>query len=184
MRLFIGVPVPSPALDHARGLLRELQEKEWPVRWVRDDALHLTLKFFGEVTSDRVEPITELVQRATGGLRQMPMTLLGGGAFPSRQRPKVLRLEVEAGPDLELLQDRLERGGDEIGFSPEGRPFRPHLTLGRVREGHRLPPGAMDLLESLPHGPPFTADRVVLFESTLTRSGPTYGARLEMRLGS
>jgi 2'-5' RNA ligase len=184
MRLFVGVPIPSPALDHARGLLRDLQEKEWPVRWVRDDALHLTLKFFGEVTSDRVEPIAELVQRATGGLRPMPMTLLGGGAFPSRQRPRVLRLEVEAGPDLELLQDRLERGGDEIGFSPEGRPFRPHLTLGRVREGHRLPPGAMDLLESAPHGPPFTADRVVLFESTLTRSGPAYGARLEMRLGS
>jgi hypothetical protein len=40
----------------------------------------------------------------------------------------------------------------------------------------------MDLLEGLPHGPPFTADRVVLFESTLTPSGPSYGARLEIRL--
>ena len=182
MRLFIGVPIPSPAMEHAGGLLRELQQQEWPVRWVRDDALHLTLKFFGEVTSDRVDPIAELVQQATRGLKPMPMTLLGGGAFPSRQRPRVLRLEVEAGPDLELLQDRLERGGDEIGFAPEGRPFRPHLTLGRVREGHRLPPGAMDLLEGVPHGPTFTADRVVLFESTLTASGPTYGARLEIRL--
>ena len=74
------------------------------------------------------------------------------------------------------------RGGDEIGFAPEGRPFRPHLTLGRVREGHRLPPGAMDLLEGLPHEPAFTADRVVLFESNQTPSGPTYRARLEIRL--
>ncbi|HEY9519673.1 MAG TPA: RNA 2',3'-cyclic phosphodiesterase, partial [Gemmatimonadales bacterium] len=92
MRLFIGVPIPSPAMEHAGDLLRELQQKEWPVRWVRDDALHLTLKFFGEVTSDRADPIAELVQLATRGLKPMPMTLLGGGAFPSRQRPRVLRL--------------------------------------------------------------------------------------------
>ena len=64
MRLFIGVPIPSPAMEHAGDLLRELQQKEWPVRWVRDDALHLTLKFFGEVTSDRADPIAELVQRS------------------------------------------------------------------------------------------------------------------------
>lgn len=179
MRLFIAVPIPSPALEHASGLLRELQTLDWPVRWVRDDALHLTLKFFGEVTSDRVETIEEMVQFATEGLRSMPMTLLGGGGFPDRRHPRVLRLEVEAGSDLELLQDRIERSGDAIGFPPEGRPFRPHLTLGRVREGHRLPPGAMDRLEALPHGAPFFADRIVLFESRLTPSGPTYSARLE-----
>lgn len=182
MRLFIAVPIPSPALEHASGLLRKLQELEWPVRWVRDDALHLTLKFFGEVTSDRVDPIEEMVQFATNGLHPMPMTLLSGGGFPSRRHPKVLRLEVDAGPDLELLQDRIERGGEEIGFPPEGRPFQPHLTLGRVREGHRLPPGAMDYLESLPHGVPFQADRIVLFESRLSRAGPTYSARLEKQL--
>jgi 2'-5' RNA ligase len=110
MRLFVAVPVPSPALEHAGSLLRDLQGREWPVRWVSDEAVHLTLKFFGEVTSDRVEPIEELVQIATAGLKPMPMTLLSGGAFPSRRHPKVLRLEIEAGPDLELLQDRLERG--------------------------------------------------------------------------
>jgi 2'-5' RNA ligase len=179
MRLFIAIPIPSPAVDHASGLLRELQQLEWPVRWVRDDALHLTLKFFGEVTSDRVDPIEEMVQFATEGLHPMEMTFLGGGGFPSRRHPRVLRLEVEAGPDLELLQDRIERGGEEIGFPPEGRPFRPHLTLGRVREGHRLPPGAMDRLESLPHGAPFRADRIILYESRLTKAGPTYSVRLE-----
>jgi 2'-5' RNA ligase len=182
MRLFVAVPVPSPALEHAGSLLRDLQNLEWPVRWVSDQAVHLTLKFFGEVTSDRVEPIEELVQIATAGLKPMPMTLLGGGAFPSRRHPRVLRLEIEAGPDLELLQDRLERGGEEIGFPPEGRPFRPHLTLGRVREGHRLPPGAMDHLESLPQGTAFVADRVVLFESRLTPRGPTYAIRLDKQL--
>jgi 2'-5' RNA ligase len=69
-----------------------------------------------------------------------------------------------------------------MGFPPEGRPFRPHITLGRVREGHRLPPGAIDQLENVAPGTAFLADRVVLFESRLTPAGPVYGARVELVL--
>jgi 2'-5' RNA ligase len=182
MRLFIAIPLPKRALAEAADLLRGLQARNWPVRWVREEGLHLTLKFFGEVTSDRVDAIEEMVQFATTGMRPIEMATQGGGAFPTRQRPRVLRLEVRAGPELELLQDRLERGGERIGFPPEGRPFRPHITLGRVREGHRLPPGAIPHLEGLLHGTPFLADRVVLFESRLSAGGPAYQARIEQQL--
>jgi len=182
MRLFIAVPLPPQAEMEAGRLLRDLRSRDWPVRWVKDDGLHVTLKFFGEVTSERVDPIEEMLQFATEGMRPITLTTLGGGAFPTRARPRVLRLEVEAGPELELLQDRLERAGEGIGFPPEGRPFRPHVTLGRVREGDRLPAGAMDYLEGLPHGAPSLADRVVLFESRLSRNGPSYTARLELPL--
>jgi RNA 2',3'-cyclic 3'-phosphodiesterase len=182
MRLFIAVPLPPLALEEAAHLLREMRALDWPVRWVRDDGLHISLKFFGEVTSDRLDPIEEMVQFATKGMRSMQLVPQGGGAFPSRQHPRVLRLELSSGPDLELLQDRLERGGEQIGFAPEGRPFRPHITLGRVREGLRLPPGAMSHLEGLPPGRPFTADRIVLFESRLTTEGPVYSVRLEQVL--
>ena len=154
------------------------------MRWVRDDGLHITLKFFGEVTSDRLESIEEVLQFATAGMGPIELTLSGGGAFPSSARPRVLRLEVTAGPELELLQDRLERGSERIGFPPEGRPFRPHITLGRVREGHRLPPGAMQQVESLPNGNPFLADQVVLFESRQTPRGPEYTARLAQSLAA
>lgn len=182
MRLFVAVPLPSPALEEAGNLLRSLRELEWPVRWVRDDGLHVTLKFFGEVTSDRIEAIEEVLQFATAGMGPLELSLAGGGAFPSSKRPRVLRLEVAAGPDLELLQDRLERGGEQIGFAPEGRAFRPHITLGRVREGHRLPPDAMRQLDGLPSGAPFLADQVVLFESRQTAAGPAYDVRLAQSL--
>jgi 2'-5' RNA ligase len=182
MRLFVAVPLPDAAAAEAGRLLRALSELEWPVRWVKEDGLHISLKFFGEVTSDRVDPIEELVQFATRGMKPIELTPQGGGAFPSRQHPRVLRLEMAAGPDLELLQDRLERGGERIGFPPEGRPFRPHLTLGRVREGHRLPPRAMEHIEGLSRGAPFLAERVVLFESRLTPAGPVYGTRIEQLL--
>lgn len=184
MRLFVAVPLPAPALAETGRVLRSLEALGWPVRWVRPDGMHLTLKFFGEVTTDRVEPIEELVHSATRGMRPMELATMGGGAFPTRQRPRVLRLELSAPPELELLQDRLERRATEIGFAPEGRPFRPHLTLGRVREGERLPPGAIERLEAVPHGAPFHADRVVLFESTLTPAGPSYRVRVDQRLSA
>lgn len=182
MRLFAAIPLPGRAHENAARQLRELKALDWPVRWVKDEGLHITLKFFGEVTSDRVEAIEELLQFITAGMAPMELTLAGGGAFPSAKHPRVLRLEVHAGPDLELLQDRLERGSERIGFAPEGRPFRPHITLGRVREGDRLPAGAMQRLESLPACAPFLADQVVLFESRLTPSGPSYAVRLAQTL--
>lgn len=182
MRLFVAVPLPESALDEACALLRSFRELEWPVRWVRDEGLHITLKFFGEVTSDRVEAIEELLHFATSGMPPMQLTLSAGGAFPSSRRPRVLRLEVKAGADLELLQDRLERGAEQIGFPPEGRPFHPHITLGRVREGQRLPDGAMERVESWKGGAPFLADRVVLFESRQTPAGPLYNPRLAQSL--
>ncbi len=179
MRLFVAVPLPPPAQAEVGELIRRLRGLDWPGRWGRGDGLHLPLKFFGEVTSDRVDAIEEMVQFATEGMRPIEMVTKGGGAFPSLQHPRVLRLEMEAGPDLELLQDRLERGGDRIGFAPEGRPFRPHITLGRMREGHRLPAGAIAELEGIPAGLPFLAARVVLFESRLTPAGPAYSVQLE-----
>jgi 2'-5' RNA ligase len=183
MRLFIAVPLPAPAQEAAGRLLTELTALDWPVRWVRAEGMHLTLKFFGEVTSDRVEAIEEMLQFATEGMRPIELAMVSGGAFPSGRHPRVLRVELSAGSDLELLQDRLERGGERIGFPPEGRPFRPHLTLGRVREGQRLPSGAIERLQTIPPGPAFLADRIVLFESRLSPQGPAYTARLEQRLG-
>jgi len=182
MRLFIGVPLPPNARQETSRLLGELRAQEWPVRWVRDEGLHVTLKFFGELTSDRVDAIGEMLSFAAQGMKPIVMSMLGVGVFPAPERPRVIHLELAAGPDLELLQDRIERGGERLGFSPEGRPFRPHLTLGRIREGHRLPAGWTSVLEQIRPDDDFIADRVVLYESQLSPSGPSYTARTEVVL--
>ncbi|MGE0553417.1 MAG: RNA 2',3'-cyclic phosphodiesterase [Gemmatimonadales bacterium] len=183
MRLFIAVPLPEEPDRLVRSRLGRLRSLDWPVRWIKDEGLHLTLKFFGEVTSDRYESLVELLDLATQGTGPMVLTLDGIGAFPSAERPRVLHWGVQAGPDCELLQDRLERGGERLGFPPEGRPFRPHVTLGRVREGHRLPSGWWDQVGTDAPPTPFLADRVCLYESQLGPGGPVYTARREVRLG-
>lgn len=182
MRLFAAIPLAPPALAPALATLRQLEGESWPVRWVPEAGLHLTLKFFGEVAANRLDTIAEMVGFALEGVTPMAMQVSGAGVFPTLSRPRVIRLEVSAGSTLELLQDRIERGGERIGFPPEGRPFRPHVTLGRVKEGQRLPSSAAGILEAVVPQPEFMADRVVLYESELGVGGPRYHPRSEFQL--
>jgi RNA 2',3'-cyclic 3'-phosphodiesterase len=182
MRLFVGIPIVDDARREMIALLGRLRETDWPVRWVNDEGLHLTLKFFGEVTPERLDVIEEAVRFAGQGTGALDLRLDGLGAFPSTVRPRVLWAGIDAPPGLELLYDRLERGGEAIGFAPEGAPFRPHVTLGRVREGHRLPPEALEEAGRWLTAATFVATQLVLYESVLTNLGPRYGARLSLEL--
>ena len=183
MRLFVAVPVPEPAREQILRLLGTLREAGWPVRWVHDEGLHMTLKFFGEVASERLDVIAEALRFAANGADTLGLELGDLGAFPSRNRPRVLWVGVQAPSGLELLQDRIERGCEAIGFPPEGAPFQPHITLGRVREGQRLPPtGLEDHAEGFERVP-FVARQLVLYESLLTTAGPRYESRMTLDFG-
>jgi RNA 2',3'-cyclic 3'-phosphodiesterase len=183
MRLFAAVPLPEPARSEVTGLLGRLRQQELPVRWVRDEGLHLTLKFFGDVAPERLEVIQEAIRMASQGSAPLPMRLDDLGAFPSPSRPRVLWLGLEAPPALELLQDRLERRCEAIGFPPEGVPFRPHLTLGRVREGQRCPLRQVEKAGAPVEQVPFLATDLVLYESLPGGGPPRYESRLSVELG-
>jgi 2'-5' RNA ligase len=143
----------------------------------------MTLKFFGEVTAERLDVIIEALRFAANGAGALPLKLGPLGAFPSRSRPRILWVGIEAPPSLELLQDRIERGSEAIGFPPEGTPFQPHVTLGRVREGQRLPAKGLDDHSDGFEPVPFVAQELVLYESVLTTGGPRYESRLTVNLG-
>jgi 2'-5' RNA ligase len=184
MRLFAALPIAEPARSEIAKLLSHLRELGWPLRLVHDHGVHLTMKFFGEVPPGRLEVIEEAVRGAVPGTGDLELQLGGIGAFPSENRPRIIWVGLDAPAGLELLQDRLERRAEAIGFPPEGSPFRPHVTLARVREGHRLPPGALEHLdgEYAPVG--FVASELVLYESVLGRGGPRYEPRLTLELAS
>lgn len=182
MRLFAAVPIREPARGEITGLLARLREPGWPLRLVHDHGLHLTMKFFGEVPPGRLEVIQEAVRAAAPGTGGLSLRLAEIGAFPNFRRPRIIWVGLDAPPALELLQDRLERLAEAIGFAPEGIPFRPHVTLGRVREGQRLPPGALESLAGEYEAVPFLASELVLYESVLGRGGPRYEPRLTLEL--
>lgn len=184
MRLFAAVPLPEPARAGVAGLLNRLRRRDLPVRWVRDENLHLTLKFFGEVATDRVATIEEAIRVANAGSAPLEMRLDELGAFPNARRPRVLWVGLDAPPALELLQDRLERQCDAIGFPPEGTPFRPHVTLGRVRQGQRCPLRAVVEAGAPVEQILFLATDLVLYESVAGDGGQRYEPRLTVGLGA
>jgi 2'-5' RNA ligase len=165
MRLFAAIPIEGDALTALEAVLRELTATDWPVRWVRPAQLHLTVKFLGEVEEERVPPLRETLEQATAGMHPLAFELGELGAFPNLTRARVLWAGLEAEGALELMVDRVERGCEALGFPIEGRPFRPHVTLGRLRDGGRLPSDAVRRLEALAPSGNFLADRLVLYHS-------------------
>jgi 2'-5' RNA ligase len=184
MRLFAAVPVAEPARAEVLGVLGRLRASGWPVRWVQEEGLHLTLKFFGEVAPERLEVIEEAMRIAGRDAGTLALKLGDLGAFPTESRARVLWVGLEGTPSLDVLQDRLERAGEAIGFPPEGAPFQPHVTLGRVREGQRCPVHGLDEYRAMYDRVAFIGTQLVLYESVLTTRGPRYEARLTLDLGA
>lgn len=178
MRLFVAVNLPAEERRRAWDAAEPLRSARLPVRWVGEDALHLTLRFLGEVGEDRVAPIAEALRGAVGGARSFAVTLGGVGAFPSVARPRVVWLGVERHPALELLANDVELALQAFAFEPELRPFSPHLTLGRVERGAR-PAVFRDfarLAEAISYEGMTTVESVDLMRSTLGPHGAAYRA--------
>jgi 2'-5' RNA ligase len=134
MRLFVAVNLPDQERERIHRAVRKLREAETPVRWAGAAALHLTLKFLGEQPADVVPSLSDSVSRVAQ--RHWSFTLRIGevGAFPNFRRARVVWMGIERDPKLELLHHDLEVACQELGFEVDGRAFRPHLTLARVKD--------------------------------------------------
>lgn len=146
MRTFIAANL----TDTLKAALSQVQEalkaRGADVSWVKPENLHITLKFLGEVEEARLPVLSETIASSLRGTSPFPLALGGLGAFPDLRFPRVIWIGVKRGAkELSALQARLEEGLQRIGFSPEDRPFSPHLTLGRVRS----PRGRGALVEDL-----------------------------------
>jgi 2'-5' RNA ligase len=135
IRSFIAVDLASPVRAALRQLLAELSQVKCAVRWVRGEALHVTLKFLGAVEPARLELARATLATAVSGRSALRVRACGLGVFPSWRRPRVLWVGLE-GEGLPELAVCVEAAMCQVGFEPEGRAFTPHITLGRVN-GHR-----------------------------------------------
>jgi 2'-5' RNA ligase len=182
MRLFAAIPVPEPARQELGSLLERLRERDWPVRWVRDEGFHLTMKFFGEVEGPGVDVLAEALRVASADIGPLSLGLAGVAALPNVSRARVICADLEGPAALELLANQIEVRCEPLGFPVEARAFRPHITLGRVRQGSRLPAEATRLLEGLALESQFLADHLVLYESQPGPAGSRYLPRASFSL--
>jgi 2'-5' RNA ligase len=179
VRLFVAVNLPEAQRRAAHEATAPLRHGELPVKWVAAAALHLTLKFLGEVAAERAESIGTALDAAVSGARPFEVGLGGIGAFPSLARPRVVWLGIERHPALELLANDVERALQPFGFEAELRPFQPHITLGRAKQG--APGAAFAKLEKLIARVSYEGmapvGSVDLMESVLRPEGAEYQVR-------
>lgn len=176
MRLFIAINLPHDVRSEVIAAAATLREAVPELAWVSDQRLHLTLKFLGDVQDGQVKELAAAVAAVAGRHREFVMALGGVGAFPNFRRARVVWLGIEQEARLELLHHDVELACESLGFELEGRPFRPHLTLARVK--HPLPEARMRALSRAGKQTDFRTDFVVrsvdLMSSELSQSGPTY----------
>ena len=176
IRSFIAIEVPELLRVKMEGVQRDLRRTGADVKWVRPEGIHLTLKFLGSISPEETEKISQAIAPIVAHWAPFFLRIRGLGCFPSARNPRIIWLGIDQGVEAVLaLQKAIENGASAEGFAPEDRPFKAHLTLGRVRS----PKGRAALNECLdPHKDVeigvFRADQVYLFKSELRPSGAVY----------
>jgi 2'-5' RNA ligase len=175
-RLFAALELPGAVRAQLGDFGRAAAEHDVALRAVHDDALHVTLAFLGHRALAEVDPARAALLDAAGGAAA-PLLALGAPLWLAPRRPRVLTVPLEdAGDVLAALQARVvEHLAAALGWEPESRPFRPHVTVARVRRGAR--PRTTGLPEA-PAGT-FAAPAVVLYRSFLGGGGPARYEPLE-----
>jgi 2'-5' RNA ligase len=139
IRTFIAIELTEAAQAVLSNLENHLKTIAPPntVRWTAPQNIHLTLHFLGDVAVEDVATINQVLETVALAASPFSLVLEGLGCFPNFQRPRIVWVGVGgAFKTLQLIQGRLGSALQEaIGFSPEARPYSPHLTIGRVKKG-------------------------------------------------
>jgi len=175
-RAFVAVRPPDAVLDAVDALVSAFEVDG--ARWTSRDQWHLTLRFLG----NRADVDAVGAALAPLALRAGEVRLGGVGAFPSARRARVLWLGVASG-ELWLVQLAAAVAAllAPLGFEPEARAYHPHLTLARFKAPADVR-GVVDEHVSAVVGDAWTVDDVVVYESTLRRTGAQYTPRVTVAL--
>lgn len=163
MRLFVAVALDAALRREVERLRAPLMTRAPDAHWSRPEAWHMTLRFLGE----RPESELPALHDALGRVRrpQFPLELRGMGAFPARGRPRTLWVGVADPQPAKLLAAAIEEQLAALGFTPEARPFTPHITLASAGKGSLAPlRAALD-----PSEPAWGAQHVCAFALFLSR---------------
>lgn len=139
MRLFIGVWLSEAARGEVVQYINMVKGQISGFKWSAPEQLHFTLKYLGETPEKALNPLTEALQRVTSDLIPFELHLGQLGFFPEKGTPRILWLGLAKGQhELESLAGMVEVACIQSGFQAADRPFKPHLTIARAKEGQRV----------------------------------------------
>jgi len=177
IRSFLAFELPVEIREQIRAISKELKKTALPVRWVKADNIHLTILFLGSVDEDTIGDIGERVNLVVKGFSAFRIRLDAVGVFPHWRRPRVIWIGLNGDiGGLSNLRNELQEELKVLGFMPEKRPFRAHLTLGRFK-------GPIDRDENMKwiidryrdiNSDLYQLNELILYKSDLNPDGPVY----------
>jgi 2'-5' RNA ligase len=186
VRIFTAINLSVASVRKIAELQQELQRSRSPglkLRWVPPANIHVTLKFYGNLAVEQVEAVRRAAREAAAEVRPFAVSAQGLGVFPNPSRPRVLWVGLGDGAAaLQTLAERLEATSARLGFAEDPRPFRPHLTIARVKQGNA---GVAQWLEEHAETDCLisTVEELVVYESRTLRTGAEYVAHARIPLG-
>jgi 2'-5' RNA ligase len=172
--------------------LERAEDRQARISWAQPASIHLTLKFLGDTPEEWIGSLHAAIEQIASVHKAIHVPLQRLGVFPRPQQPRVLWAgpseSWEQGEDalrLAALHRTVEECCQAVGFVLEGRPFRPHLTLARIKEGGRQVGQAMAQSGMMNHPVTigtFSVEAIVLMKSELRPTGSVYTKLWEARL--
>ncbi len=176
MRTFIAIELESEVKENLETIIHTLKPAGPGIKWVDPKGIHLTLKFLGNISSEKADVIKAVMNRIVQKHPCFSLNCRRLGRFPVKSRnPRVVWAGVEEHPELLQIQKELDHELSGLGFSKEKREFHPHLTLGRAGKKTNSPMLVPEIekYREVEFGT-IPVSKIILFESTLTPEGPVY----------
>jgi len=186
MRLFIALPLPASVENSLAVIIDKLRNYGGKVNWVKHQNIHITIRFLGETDQELIPDIKKIMDHVSSKYNSYNLGIDRLGGFPNLNKPRVIWAGLKDDDQINIMArmvKEVEYDIRELGFAPEEKRFRPHLTLGRIK----VPKGLEDLLETLRSYQlepfPCKLTKLRLYKSTLTPQGPIYECLHEVMLG-
>jgi 2'-5' RNA ligase len=179
MRVFIAIDINEKIRKALGDLQRQLAGKanidRSDVKWVRPDAIHLTLNFLGEIDDGKANEVCDIVKDVSAKHKCFEVNVETVGCFGGRSARVIWVGAGEGNENLKRLQKELEQALMQAGWPKEEREFTGHLTLCRVKN----PKAGIKLAQTAEQYKDFkagvvSADSVNVYKSELTPTGPIY----------
>ena len=176
-RIFVAVDISEDARRKVSVYIADLKNKFPNVKigWDRPEKLHLTLKFLGDSDENQLEQLKIICEQIAGQILNLKLQISETGVFPLPRNARILWLGVNGNvEELQKINAILETECEKIGFKKEKRIYKPHLTIGRIREPHKAKKLAQTHLENEFEPVGFEVSDIVIYESKLQPTGSIY----------
>tara|TARA_B100001248_G_C27373418_1_gene452892 strand:+ start:323 stop:901 length:579 start_codon:yes stop_codon:yes gene_type:complete len=184
LRTFLCIPVPSEVKSKKNMLFSTLQHSSSKINWVKNENLHLTVKFIGYTRESYIPKIINKVNNVTSNYEPFSLSVKGTGCFPKKERPRTLFMGIEGKINLlNNLVKTIEVQLEKLDFPKDRSNYIPHITIARVNYPQSQTPDVNLFLKSSYDPIDLSIDRVQFFSSELLPSGAIYSLVKTFPLG-